>query len=311
MVRRITSSESSSVVSRHRHGAGRRAVTLLTTLSAVAAVAAVLAFDTRLAWAGASFDSVETEERGKALFETTWPLREALERNEERSRQSAATAPDDADQLYADREALPSAERAALLWEERLARDGRDFEAAWKLSRARYWLGGHVAEDEQREQYEQGVAVARRANVMEPDRPEGHFWMAANMGALAESFGLRAGLRYRSPIREQLEIVLRLDPGFQQGSADRALGRWYFKVPRLFGGNNGRAVEHLERSLDYNPDSTASLFFLAEALVDMGREDEALARLEEVRTAPLDPEWTPEDREFKAKAQELLTTLDR
>ena len=284
---------------------------LLKALYSVAAVAAVLALDIQLAWARAFFDSVETEERGQALFEKAWPLREVLDRHEKRYRQSAAPALENADQLYADREDLPSAERAAMLWEERLVRDGRDFEAAWKLSRARYWLGGHVAEDERREQFEQGVAVARRANLMEPDRPEGHFWMAANMGALAESFGLRAGLRYRGPIREQLEIVLRLDPGFQQGSADRALGRWYFKVPRLFGGNDDRVVEHLERSLDYNPDSTASLFFLAEALADMGREDEARTRLEEVRSAPLDPEWAPEDREFKAKAQDLLSTLQR
>ncbi len=223
--------------------------------------------------------------------------------------QSTVLAPGNADRLYANRDDLPSAERAAMLWEERLLSNPRDFEAAWKLSRARYWLGGHVGEDERRGQYEQGIAVARRANAMEPDRPEGHFWMAANMGALAESFGVRAGLRYRGPIREQLEIVLGLDPAFQQGSADRALGRWYFKVPRLFGGNADRAVEHLERSLTYNPESTASLFFLAETLLEMERVEEARTRLAQVLAAPLDPEWVPEDREFKAQAQELFETL--
>ncbi|MEE8519707.1 MAG: TRAP transporter TatT component family protein [Dehalococcoidia bacterium] len=223
--------------------------------------------------------------------------------------QSGVPAPGNADRLYANRDDLPSAERAATLWEERLVSNPRDFEAAWKLSRARYWLGGHVGEDERREQYEQGIAVARRANAMEPDRPEGHFWMAASMGALAESFGLRAGLRYRGPIREQLEIVLGLDPAFQQGSADRALGRWYFKVPGLFGGNDDRAVEHLERSLAYNPESTATLFFLAETLLEMERIEEARTRLEQVLAAPLDPEWAPEDREFKAQAQELFKTL--
>ena len=223
--------------------------------------------------------------------------------------QSAPPAAVDADRLYASREDLLSAERAATIWEGRLAGDPRDFEAAWKLSRARYWLGGHAAEDERRDQYELGVAVARQASAMEPGRPEGHFWMAANMGALAESFGLRAGLRYRGPIREQLEIVLGLDPGFQQGSADRALGRWYFKVPRLFGGNDDRAIEHLERSLTYNPDSTATLFFLAETLIEMDRVGEARPRLEQLLAAPLDPEWAPEDREFKAKAKELLETL--
>src|SRR5439155_987244 len=108
-------------------------------------------------------------------------------------------------------------------------------------------------------------------------RPEGHFWIAANMGALAESFGLRAGLKYRKPVKEELETVLRLDPAFQQGSADRALGRWYFKVPRLFGGSHKLAEDHLRASLKYNANSTASRYFLSELhpLVDVLERAEA------------------------------------
>ena len=93
-----------------------------------------------------------------------------------------------------------------------------------------------------------------------------------------------------------------------QGSADRALGRWYFKVPRLFGGSNKLAEEHLRESLKYNPHSTASHFFLAEVLIDDGRNAEARAELQEVLDAPLDPEWAPEDQEFKDKAGRLLVS---
>ena len=145
--------------------------------------------------------------------------------------------------------------------------------------------------------------------TIDPARPEGHFWTAAAMGALAESFGLRAGLKYRTSIKEALDTTLRLDPAFQHGSADRALGRWYFKVPRLFGGNRRRAEAHLRASLTYNPDSTASHFFLAELLMAGGREDEARRELQAVIDAPLDPAWAPEDREFKAKAARALQDL--
>ena len=101
--------------------------------------------------------------------------------------------------------------------------------------------------------------------------------MAANMGALAESYGLGQGLKYRGHIREALLTVLKLDPAFQQGSADRALGRWYHMVPGLFGGSKKKSEEHLRKSLTYNPQSTASLFFLPETLIDDGREAEARA----------------------------------
>jgi tetratricopeptide (TPR) repeat protein len=190
-----------------------------------------------------------------------------------------------------------------------LAADPRNFDAAWKLARADYWLGGHAPEAERRRFLEQGIDAGRKAVAPQPNRPEGHFWIAANMGALAESFGLRQGLKYRKPIKEELETVLRLDPGFQQGSADRALGRWYFKVPSLFGGSHKDAEAHLRTSLGYNPNSTASHFFLAEVLLDDGRKDEARGELHKILDAPIDPDWAPEDRDFKEKARSLLASL--
>src|SRR4029077_15538896 len=113
---------------------------------------------------------------------------------------------------------------------------------------------------------EAGIEAGRGGVASGPNRPEGHFWIAANMGALAESFGIRAGLKYRKPVKDELETVLRLDPAFLEGSADRALGRWYFEVPGLFGGSNTKAEAHLRASLKYDAHSTVSRFFLAELL---------------------------------------------
>ena len=151
---------------------------------------------------------------------------------------------------------------------------------------------------------EAGIAAGRAAVAqLQPNQPEGHFWIAANMGALAESFGLRQGLKYRGDIKDALMTVLRLDPAFQQGSADRALGRWYYKVPGLFGGSDKKSEEHLRKSLTYNPNSASSLFFLAETLIDHGQKAEARASCRRLLDAPVDPDWAPEDREFKKKAE--------
>jgi len=215
----------------------------------------------------------------------------------------------DPDRLYADRQQLASVVEAARIWEARLAKDPRDFESAWKLARACYWLGGHVAVDDRRKQFERGIEAANKAVALHPNRAEGHFWLAADMGAMAEGFGLRAGIKYRGPIKKALETVLMIDPGFQQGSADRALGRWYLKVPRLFGGSKDKSVEHLKRSLGYDANSTATHFFLAETYLDMDKNDEARRELQAVLGAPLNPEWTPEDKEFKEKAAALLKKL--
>jgi tetratricopeptide (TPR) repeat protein len=218
----------------------------------------------------------------------------------------APAASDDPDALYHDRANLASARQAVSILDARLKADPSSFESAWKLARIMYWLGSHDTESARRADLERGVDAGRKASQLEPKRPEGYFWMAADMGTLAESFGMRQGLKYRGDIKDALEKVLQIDPAFQKGSADRALGRWYFKVPGLFGGSKKKSEEHLRKSLTYDPDSIASHYFLAETLFEMDREDEAREELRKVIATPFDPDWEPEEREFKKMAEERL-----
>jgi tetratricopeptide (TPR) repeat protein len=240
------------------------------------------------------------------LWLSTLPALHTLEQAPAVPDSTAGLSPD---ALYAAREQLPNALAAAAEWQRRLAANAEDFEAAWKLARACYWLGSHVPESERRKRFEQGIAAAERAVALHPERADGHFWMAANMGAMAEGFGLRAGLKYRGPIKTSLERSLAIDPAYLDGGADRALGRWYAKVPRLFGGSNSKAVEHLQRSLTYAPNSIASHFFLAETFLEMDRREDARRELQRVITASFHPDWVPEEREFKQKAEAHLAKL--
>jgi tetratricopeptide (TPR) repeat protein len=222
---------------------------------------------------------------------------------------AAASTDAEAEALYSKREDLPSALAAAEFWAQRVAGNPADFQSAWKLARACYWLGGHVPAAERRARFEQGIAAGRAAAAARPDRPEGHFWTAANMGGMAEGFGVRAGLRYRGAIKASLEKALAIDPAYLEGSADRALGRWYARVPRLFGGSDAKAVEHLQQSLKHAPDSIPSRFFLAEVYLEMNRRGDARRELEMVIAAPFTPDWMPEEREFKKQAEAHLQRL--
>jgi tetratricopeptide (TPR) repeat protein len=238
------------------------------------------------------------------------PARPALAATAGQAAPSTAAAPGspDPDALYRQRQNLDAARQAVTIWASRAA-GGKDFESAWKLARSCYWIGTHGVDAERRAALEQGVKAGEQAAALEPKKPDGHFWMAANMGALAESYGLRQGLKYRGRIKEALETVLKIDPAWQQGSADRALGRWYFKVPGLFGGSDAMAEEHLRKALAYNPQSTATLYFLAEVLVDRNRKDEARTMLERALAAAIDPEWAAEDADFQRQAREMLKKI--
>lgn len=213
---------------------------------------------------------------------------------------------DNPDELYGRREDLASATRAASLWSAAAA---SDFEAAWKLARSGYWLGTHLPEAERRAALERGVSAGEAAIKLKPDRPEGHFWLAANMGVLAESFGLSQGLKYRSRIKVELEKSMAIDPLWSQASAETALGQWYLKVPRLFGGSRAKAEERFRRVLERFPQSKNALLFLAEAASAQGRTAEARGLLERLLETPIEPDWAPEDRDLKRKAAERLASL--
>lgn len=218
-----------------------------------------------------------------------------------------APAPNDPDALYRDRENPASADHAAELWARRA---DTDFDSAWKLARVCYWLGTHGPRDARRDALERGVTAGESAVRLAPDRPDGHFWLAADMGALAESFGLRQGLKYRGRIKSELERVIAIAPGWQGASAEAALGRWYLEVPWLFGGSKKKAEAELRLALSLNPESRTALDALADLLIDDGRVDEARTLLQRVVDLPVEPEWAPEDRAFAKEAAARLKALD-
>lgn len=228
-----------------------------------------------------------------------------------RAAQASGAGTADLDALYRDRERPASARAAERGWAALTSADPKNFAAAANLAKVRYWLGtnGPGTDDEKKVLLEAGIAAARVATAARPDAPDGYFWLAANMGALADAHGLRQGIRYRNPIKVALEKALALDPAFLDGSPDRALGRWYYKVPGLFGGDIKKSEEHLRKALTYNTESIISMLFLGETLIEAGKKAEARTVLEKALATAPDPDWTPEDTRFKAQARELLKTI--
>ena len=213
----------------------------------------------------------------------------------------------DPEALYKQRADLTIARQAMEIWEVRLKANPRDFESAWKVARATYWIGPHEEKEAGRRTLERGVAAGKQAMMIASDRPQGYFWMAANMGALAESYGLRQGIKYRGAIKDALERVMSIDPAFQKGSAYSALGRWYHMVPGLFGGSESKSEEYLRKALTYDPDGTLAHFYLSETLFERNKDADGIEELKKTIAAKIDPDFEPEEREMKAKASAELT----
>jgi tetratricopeptide (TPR) repeat protein len=234
----------------------------------------------------------------------------ALAANLSAARAAPAASGDDPDALYRQRENLELAIRAADVWKARLSASPRDFDVACKLARARLYIGEMLPRQQRAPHLKEGVAAARIAVALEPRRPDGYFWLGANMGSLAGASNVFTALRYRSPVREAFEAALARDPAFLRGGAFCTLGKYYNAVPGLFGGSKRKSEDLLRRCLAHDPGSTVGHYYLGQTLIALGRTAEARAALQAAIDAPPDPEYVPEGRVWKGRAQRLLARLN-
>lgn len=155
--------------------------------------------------------------------------------------------------------------------------------------------------------YERGREVAKRAVELLPRNPEAHLWYAANLGRWGQTKGVLRSLFLIPTMKEEIEIILELDPKHPQGHG--LAGVFYMEVPGLFGGSLDKAEEHLKKGLDLDPHATNIRVDLARLLIKRERYDEARKELRRV-LAEKDPRSLPDYRaKHRKAAQELLESL--
>ena len=159
-----------------------------------------------------------------------------------------------ADQLYLQRSDLSRVREAISLLAEVVDKDAENYEALWRLTKYYYFLGTHAASnDAVKDALEQGIERGEQAVALVPDRPAGHFWLAASYGEYGQRRNVFKRWRLVKPMQKALEIVIDLDPSHENGSAYAVLGKLDSEVPGLFGGNRKRGISFLEKALDIGP----------------------------------------------------------
>ncbi len=212
-----------------------------------------------------------------------------------------------ADRLFAQRADLQHVHQTIALLNEILDERPDDYAALWRLARAYHFLGKHLTVKRERViTFKRGIEAGRRAVQLKPDRPEGHFWLAANYGEYGQQKSIFTRWRLVKPMRRELEAVIRLDPRFENGSAYAVLGKLDAEVPGLFGGNLNRGIRSLQRALQIGPNNSLAELFLAESYLKAGRRQEARRLLESILTQAPDPGYEVEYLDNRRRARELL-----
>jgi tetratricopeptide (TPR) repeat protein len=233
-------------------------------------------------------------------------------RNESTSTDTASAAGDiaSADQLYSQREDLMQLRRGVVSLRQALTKDPGNYDAAWKLSKFNYYLATHTGDSNERDgAFKEGINAGKTAVQLQNEKPDGHFWLGANYGGAAEQSAIQ-GLATVSDIRNEMQTVLRLDEGYQNGSAYMVLGLVYLNAPTIVGGDPKKAVEEMEKGLRFGEPNAFLHLHLAEAYRKVGRNDDARKEIKKIESMTRDPNYQPEYKEASAAAQKLLDEMD-
>jgi len=191
-----------------------------------------------------------------------------------------------------------------------LTKDPGNYDAAWRLSKFNYYLATHSDDSKERDNaFRDGIAAGKTAVQLQNEKPEGHFWLGANYGGAAEHSTIQ-GLATVNDIRSEMETVLRLDEGYQNGSAYMVLGLVDLNAPGIVGGDPHRAVTEMEKGLRFGEPNAFLHLHLAEAYKKVGRNDDARRELRKILSMTPDPYYLPEYNEASAAAQKLLDQID-
>jgi len=223
---------------------------------------------------------------------------------------SAAADVTSADQLYAQRGDLLQLRRGIVSLRQALTKDPGSYDAAWKLSKFNYYLATHSDDSKERDTaFRDGIAAGKAAVQLQNEKPDGHFWLGANYGGAAEHSTIQ-GLATVNDIRTEMETVLHLDEGYQNGSAYMVLGLVDLNAPGIAGGDPQRAVTEMEKGLRFGEPNAFLHLHLAEAYKKVGRNDDARRELKKILSMPPDPNYLPEYKEASGAAQKLLDQID-
>ena len=216
----------------------------------------------------------------------------------------------EAETLYEGREDITKARVAVAALRQAQTADYGNYEAAWKLARAAFYVGDRTDNDSERDDmFREGTEAGKAAVKLQPDKPDGHFWLGANYGGTAAHSTL-ANLSSFKDIKGEMEAVLKIDESYQGFSAYLGLGRLYLQAPRMLGGDSQKAIEYLEKGVKLNPAHALMRFHLAEAYEANLRHAEAKKQIDVLMAMTPDPKYTAEHRQAIEQAKKLLEKIE-
>ncbi len=153
---------------------------------------------------------------------------------------------------------------------------------------------------------------SQRAIMRDAQAGVAYFFKGLCVGRLGEMRGVWGSLKTIEPFRKNMEAAAQINPAIDRGGPHRALGRFYFKLPRILGGDIQKSIDHLLQAVSYGPAYWENHFFLAESYFENGQYIKARAELQQaVDIASRLNDDDPESPTHTVEFQGLMQAIER
>ncbi|HEU6448877.1 MAG TPA: hypothetical protein VFV23_10620 [Verrucomicrobiae bacterium] len=179
--------------------------------------------------------------------------------------------------------------------------DTNNFASAWQFGRACFDLADSMENNDRHADIaRQGIAASRLAVSARPKSVEGHYYLAMDLGALAETETFGA-LKLVKEMEREFKTAVGLDEKFDFAGPDRNLGLLYRDAPGWPAsiGSKRKAREYLERAEKIAPDYPENILNLAESCLNWGDPKRARSELD-----ALDSLWPQAQKKFSGEKWE-------
>ncbi len=139
-----------------------------------------------------------------------------------------------------------------------------------------------------------------------------YFFKGLCIGRLGEMRGVWGSLKIIEPFRKDMEAAAQINPAIDRGGPPRALGRFYFKLPRIIGGDIQKSIDHLLQAVSHGPAYWENHFFLAESYFENHQYLKARAELQQAMDMAAQPnDDDPESKTRTVEFQGLMQAIER
>ena len=188
-------------------------------------------------------------------------------------------------------------------------------DAALYLLKSYYFRGKYVHKDKEKQKFDfsKGKDLGEKYIKKYPDSAPFQFWYLVNLGSWSEVYGIitaaREGVAER--MKEHSEIIITLDPEYENGGGYFMLGAVHFKSPYipflLSWPDNDDAIKYLTKALNIGEATPNQKVYLAQAMYKDGQKSRAIDMLKEIAKMKTSAEEIVRDWEQIELAEQVLS----